>query len=344
MGSPSCLSRGHGEGGAHEGTCFMKREQVTDQQAAPQERARADRQGFFPFPNRLLSEGRGRPVALAVYACLASTHRAIWTRRGKLGEFEAQAPLSDLADTTGATVKKVRGALAWLTESGFLTCVDPGGNRRAAIYRIEVQRAQNEGNVTPSIPTPYANGDGGKGHVTKGKGTKEGTKGAQSNGNNGNGLDRSPHRLRAHNGAHILEDCKTKTTTPPPPPRTGGTVSQVGRYCLAAEWGRAFLLAGGAVPSEPQALSPEPYRHTVLAKLPHKSEHERNAVSRAMQTWARNGAGGVREFVKAENERREGAEVERAYRARHGLAPGPVFPVLSQREIDAGITEFPTED
>ena len=64
----------------------------------------------------------------------------------------------------------------------------------------------------------------------------------------------------------------------------------------------------------------------------------------AMQTWARNGAGGVREFVEAKKESHERAERERAHRARHGLQDGPLVPVLSQREIDAGITEFPTED
>ena len=108
-----------------------------------------DSQGFFPFPNRLLLEGQRRPIALAVYAALAATP-AIWIRRGKLGPFEVQASWVGLADMTGETVKKVRGALSWLTESGFLTCIEKGGSRRAATYRFKVQRAQKGGTVSPS--------------------------------------------------------------------------------------------------------------------------------------------------------------------------------------------------
>ena len=322
-GSPiSCLCRLDPAGAALHGEPSMKPKEATDRPVSGQ--------GFFPFPNRLLAEGCRRPVVLAVYAFLASTP-AIWTRRGKLGEYEARASWTDLANTTGATVKKVRGALAWLAREGFVTCVDPGGKRRAATYRLEVERAQNESESTPTTPTPYGESDKGKGRISDQKGSKEGAKATQANMSNGNGLHDAPDGQRAHNGAHVLEDCKTKTTTPPQPPREGGSVSR-GGYCLAVEWGRAFLLAGVAVPPEPQAKSLEPYRRTVLAKLPHKSENERDAVFRAMQAHARNGAGGVREFVKAEHERREGAEVERAYRKRHGIQDGPVVPVPPKDE------------
>ena len=127
----------------------------------------------------------------------------------------------------------------------------------------------------------------------------------------------------------------------PPTPRTGGVVSQGGGYCLASEWERAFRLAGRAVPAEPKAKSPKPYRDAVLGNLPHETEEERDDLFRAMEAWAREGGGGVAAFVAAESKSREAGERERAYRARHGLQDGPLFPVLSQRELDAGITEFP---
>ena len=180
-----------------------------------------DSQGFFPFPNRLLLEGQRRPIALAVYAALAATP-AIWIRRGKLGPFEVQASWVGLADMTGETVKKVRGALSWLTESGFLTCIEKGGSRRAATYRFKVQRAQKGGTVSPSAPTPYTNANGAEGREREQKGSKEGAKAARSNGNNCNGLLAYPHRVRAQNGAHVLKDFKTNT--PPPHPPTGWRV------------------------------------------------------------------------------------------------------------------------
>ena len=119
---------------------------------------------------------------------------------------------------------------------------------------------------------------------------------------------------------------------------------KVGGYCIASEWDRAYRLSDGAVPYEPKAKhNVKAYRRAVLSKLPHKSEHERDALFRAMQQWAREHEGGVAAFVAHESKGREAAEHERAYRKRNGLVDGPVFPMRSQREIDAGITMPPEE-
>ena len=174
-------------------------------------------QGFFPFPNRLLSEVKRRPVALLIYAALASTP-AIWTRRGKLREFEARASLGELADTTGATRKEVRGALAWLTESRFLTRTEKGIGTRPTTYRIEGSRAHYAKDGNQTTPTPSTKGESAQGHTSEAKGPLEGPLEAQSNGSNGNGLAGVPHLQRAHYGAHVLKDLNTKTTTLPPPP------------------------------------------------------------------------------------------------------------------------------
>ena len=107
-----------------------------------------------------------------------------------------------------------------------------------------------------------------------------------------------------------------------------------------SEWERAFQVDGQPMPSEPRAEHPKAYRRAVLSKLPHESEHERRT---AMERWAREHGGGVAAFVAHELKSREAGEHERAYRERHGIQAGPGVPMLSQREIEAGITEFPTE-
>ena len=123
-----------------------------------------------------------------------------------------------------------------------------------------------------------------------------------------------------------------------------GFVSQNG-YSLAVGWERAFKLTGQSLPAEPKARNEGAYRRFLLEKLPHDSEAERSILSEAMKRWAArtHGSGGVSAFVEHELKSQDEAERERKYRAKHGLQEGPLVPILSQREIDAGIT-MPTEE
>ena len=189
------------------------------------------RNGYFPIPNDLLVTGCRRPVALAVYAALAGTP-AIWNARGDLSPFEVSTSLSWLMDATASTRKQVRGAVAWLIRGGFLTLCRPAQGRRAAVYALAhgAQRAQNGQAVSDDTPTGSTISNGGQGHTTASKGTKEGTKRAQSKPLPDNGLPDSPQPSRAQNGAQVLKDFKTKTTTPPPqspPPPEGDCCTMV---------------------------------------------------------------------------------------------------------------------
>ena len=184
----------------------MKQEQSTDQPA--------NRQGYVQIPNSLCR--RGTPLQIAIYARLGSTS-GIQVQRGKLGPYEVQASRADLADSTGATDDKIRGALAALVRDGHLTRLDTL-RTATAVYRFPVPIPKREGNVKPTIPTPYTNGNGGQSPRLKQKPQA----GPKANGSNGNGLRGSPHRAIPN----VLPD--TDNPPPPPPPTSGGGFFTVG--------------------------------------------------------------------------------------------------------------------
>ena len=108
----------------------MRRNQPTGQPA--------DRQGFVQIPNSLCR--LGTPLQIAIYARWA-LRKASKSVGASWGRSMSRRPRSDLTASTGAaaTDKEIRGALAALIESGFLTCLDKGGGRRA---RSTVSRAK----------------------------------------------------------------------------------------------------------------------------------------------------------------------------------------------------------
>ena len=89
--------------------------------------------GYFPVPNRVLIEACRRPVAASVYMALAGTP-GVWTARGSLKPFEVRASRAELVKATGATPKRIRGALAWLERCGFLE--RQVRTKAAPVYRL----------------------------------------------------------------------------------------------------------------------------------------------------------------------------------------------------------------
>ena len=105
--------------------------------------------GFAAIPNSLCR--LGSPLAIGVYARLASTPR-IWMRRGSLGANEVSVSRAALADSTRATEKAIRGALAWLIASGYVDrCAIRIG--RPAVFRVLGARSRGGLSVVPATPS-----------------------------------------------------------------------------------------------------------------------------------------------------------------------------------------------
>ncbi len=227
--------------------------------------------GFFSVPNRLFAEGCGRPVALAVYARLASTPH-IWTRRGCLDAYEVRASRADLVNATGATPKQVRGALAWLIRGGFLVRLDTSRKAKAA-FRV-VQGAKLNGATSPVTPTTSTTAPKPKGPRSSENGQAKGQDGAKDKALPGNGLRDSPSVSRAKTGARVFEEVEDKTTTSPPkaPPGPRGIVGM---------WYEAF---DGKPPSEPKAThDPDRYRRAVLERA--TADETPEDVRRMFASW-----------------------------------------------------------
>ena len=297
-------------------------------------------QGYFSVPNQLLAEGCGRPVALAVYARLAST-RAIWTARGDLGPFETRASLGDLVSATGASRKQVRGALTWLVRGGYLVRRE-ARERYRAVYRIvvpiETTGAQMSEDVTPSPPMSSATAPPPQGHSLTEKGTAvgtaKGTAGAQSNGMGDNGLESYPQRQRAQPGAQpgaqVFKDSVDKRLKQPPP-TWGGIVGM---------WSEAF---DGKPPSEPRAThDPDRYRRAVLERATAGETPEdvrrmfASWVAATDPDWGQRQSDGVGAFAAAVGLWTERRNIERQHARRwqpeRGQAMTEGTPAASSRE------------
>ena len=289
--------------------------------------------GFFPTPNRLFVEGCRHPVALAVYASMAATPH-VWGQRGTLNAFRVRASQAALVNATGATVKEVRRALAWLIRRGFLERVETS-RTATAVFRIvtpgEVSRAKRQPGTSPTPATPSATASNGKGPSWAEKGQAKGQVGAKANGLPDNEMRRSPQGQRAKLGAKVSKTSEDKDNNNPPNPpadRTapahadqGGGVASQEVDSLASDWAEAFRATGRDVPAEgPKVNHPDRYRASVLRKL--LQDGDRDALLRDMATFAGGAGGDVSAFETWLRERREGAERERAYTERHGLPAG----------------------
>lgn len=267
--------------------------------------------GFFPIPNVLLAEGCRRPVALAVYARLASTPH-IWTVRGSLQPYQVRASLNELKDATGATWKQVRGALAWLIREGFVVRLDTAAKTKA-VFRL-VTGAQTPPGATQGAPTTSRTAPKAERHRLAEKGTDEGTDRAQRKPKRANDLQSFSQPPRAQTGAKVLEEVENKTTTPPPPPPEGDVVKM---------WSDAW---NGSPPREPKARDADKYRRTVLQNA--TAGETREDVRRMFASWVaardpdwghRQGDG-VAEFAKRVGFWIECRNVERAHRKRRARA------------------------
>ena len=203
----------------------MKQGQSTDQPA--------NRQGFVQIPNSLCR--LGTPLQVLIYARLGSTS-GIQVQRGKLGPYEVQASRADLADSTGATDDKIRGALAALVRDGHLTRLDTL-RTATAVYRFPVPIPKREGNVKPTIPTPYTNGNGGQSPRLKQKGQKLAPSLTVATAT-GYGV------LHTGQRAKVCTRHRQQQQHPPNPPKSGGgdfTIGWVLHRCrvgtsLSASW------------------------------------------------------------------------------------------------------------
>ena len=280
--------------------------------------------GFAMIPNNLLR--LASPVALAVFARMASTPR-IWMRRGSLPPSHVHAPVRQFAADLGASLKEIRGALAWLIASGYVErCAT--GNGQTGVFRVLGARSRGGLSVVPATPSDVV--PNGKGHASPEKGTVEGTVAEQPKLIANRGLEGCPQGERARSGAQVLKDVKTTTTTSPPNPPAdrkapapagqGGGVASQGGDGLASDWAKAHRGAGRDVPTE-KANHQDRYREYVLRKL--LGDGDRDALLRDMAAFAVGGdGGGVSAFEAWRTARRESAERESAYAARHGLPSG----------------------
>ena len=299
----------------NEGTCHARNGQ-------PSEAA----SGFAQLPNNLCR--LGSPLAICVYARLASTPR-VWMARGSLEAYQVSVSRAALADSTGATEKAIRTALAWLIASGFLDRC-PTKNGQTAVCRIVGARSRGGLSVVPA--TTSNTDSNGKGPASPEKGQVGGQVADHPKLQADRGLRGSPQGERARSGAKVLKDVKTTaTTTPPNPPadrkapapagQGGGVASQDGNG-LASDWAKAHRSAGRVVPAE-KANHPDRYRAYVLRKL--LGDGDRDVLLRDMAAFASDGdgdGGGVGAFELWRRERREAAEREAAYYERHGLPSG----------------------
>lgn len=184
--------------------------------------------GFFRLLNRLLLEARGRPVVQNVFWELAATPR-IWTKRGSLEPYQVRASRAALVDATGATPKRIRGALAWLVRRGFLVRLDTGC-KTVAVYQLVVheielphEKGQDDKPVSASEATTYATDKTQKGQDGP-KRAKKGPRWQKPNAMPGNGLRQPSKPKGPRKGQGSIE---VEENQDPKPPRvcekTGAT-------------------------------------------------------------------------------------------------------------------------
>ena len=277
--------------------------------------AGASRMGYFPIPNRLLAEGCGRPVALGVYAALASTPH-IWAERGSLQPYQVRASRSDLVNATGANPKQVRGALAWLIRNGFVVRLDTPRKAKAA-FQV-VAGAKLNGATSPVTPTTSTTAPKPKGPRSPEKGQAKGQDGAKDKPLPDNELCDSPPVSRAKTGAKVFKEVEDKTTTTPPPsppPQRGGILKM---------WHDAW---DGSPPREPKATHPDSYRRTALERAtagetPEDIERMFSSwVAATDPDWGPRRSDGVGAFAAAVGLWIERRNIERADRERWATVP-----------------------
>ena len=157
-------------------------------------------QGYFRMANSL---GRsGSLLAIAVFCRLAALP-GIWQERGALAPYHVRGPIRELAADLRVSVKRVRGALGWLIDRGYLERM-PTGNGAVAVYRV-VHGARFEDAITVATPTTCATAADSQGHGSPKKGTVKGTVEARSNQLQANGLQPSTPPARARSRAQVLK-------------------------------------------------------------------------------------------------------------------------------------------
>ena len=273
------------------------------------------------MPNRLFAGGCRRPVALAVFARLASTPH-IWTARGSLQPYEVRASRAALEDATGATAKEVRGALAWLIRGGFLERRDTS-RTAAAVYRV-ITGAKHDTAVTDTASTTSAPPRQPEGPSLPEKGQAKGQAGGQDGAKvsavRGNGLGSYPQQPRAQPRAQVFKDVEDNTTTPPPspPPQRGGILKM---------WAEAF---DGTPPAEPRAThNADRYRRAVLERATAGESPEdvrrmfASWVAATDPDWGGHDGGGVGAFAAAVGRWTERRDIERAHRRRATVTDPP---------------------
>ena len=248
-----------------------------------------DRGGYFPVPNRLLTESQegAHPVALAVYMALASAPR-VWRARGDLEPFQVEASRAALADATGRSPKQVRTALAWLQRRGFVVRLD---TRPKACARYQLVRGS----------APAEGQDGGQ-ERAKRRAKHKPLSGLALRG------------LRAHDGGQgrakggpsIHE--RSKNIPPPTPPAD-----------VVRLWWEAWA---GQPPVEAHAVNPDAYRLTVLARATAGETADdiarmfRSWVAATDPDWGHRKGDGVAEFAAVAARWIKARNVEREHRAR----------------------------
>ena len=314
--------------------------------------------GFAAIPNSLCR--LGSPLAIGVYARLASTPR-IWMRRGSLGANEVSVSRAALADSTRATEKAIRGALAWLIASGYVDrCATRIG--RPAVFRVLGARSRGGLSVVPA--TPSDTDSKGQGPASDKKGPVEGQVSGPPKLQADRGLKGSPQGERASPRAKVLKDQRQLQQPHPNPPADGKAPAPAGQGGGVASPGGGTRANGvnprargenpraqGTNPrtegTNPRAVEgdslasdwakahrsagrdvpgeranhPDRYRGFVLRKL--LGNGDRDTLLRDMTAFALQGdGGGVGAFETWLAARRKSVERESAYAARHGLPSG----------------------
>ena len=114
--------------------------------------------GYFPVPNQLLREGSA--AAVLCYARLAATE-AIWTQRGSLAPYDVRISERQLARAAGLTRQRVRTALAWLCDHGFVDLVLAGGHGVPPVWHLRQPSTQVRAAVSRSDAMTYDTSTGG---------------------------------------------------------------------------------------------------------------------------------------------------------------------------------------